>query len=234
MTKKYNSKITGERIAKLRKEEGITQAKLASKFNVNTSLIGHYEKGRAIPIDKLYEIAKYFKTSTDYLLGLTDSKSSKISDVAICNRTGLKNKQTKILEMIKGREIIDTINVLIEQEEYVLLGDIPPIEATHFSQIQYDQAERNYYKELEKIEKNFNPVLSTIHNYFSIKETNEDIYVMPNGTQKRLSDFKHNIDRHLANETISTKEAVENALLEKIKNQLKNIKANIVKGADKN
>ncbi len=230
MTKNYNSSITGERIAKLRKDKGLTQEKLAEKFDVNTSLIGHYEKGRSISIDMLYKIAKYFETSTDYLLGLTDSKSPKISDVAICNRTGLKNEQIKILEILRNREIIDTINFLIEQEEDVLLGNIQPIEATHFNKIQYEKAEQDYYKELERIEKNCNPILRTIHNYFSIKETDEDIFVMPDGSSKRLCDFKYRTSRFLANETISTKEVIENALLEKIKNQLKNAKSNIEKG----
>lgn len=233
MTREYNSKITGERIAKLRKDKGLTQERLANKFNVETSLIGHYERGRKIPIEMLYKIAKYFGTSTDYLLGLTESKSSKISDVAICSRTGLENKQTKILEILKNREIIDTINFLIEQEEDVLLGDIPPIEATHFNKIQYEKAEQDYYKELKRIEKNCNPILRTIHNYFSIKGTDEDMFVMPDGSLKKLSDFKYRTSRFLANETISTKEVIENVLLEKIKNQLKNAKSNIEKGEPK-
>lgn len=235
MTNNYNSKITGQRVANLRKENGLTQDKLAQKLKVDTSLIGHYERGRNIPIDKLYKIAEYFNTSTDYLLGLTDSKSCKISDISICNRTGLKNKQVKILEMLKGTEIIETINYLIEQEEDVLLGSVPPpIEATHLKQIQYENAKQNYYKELERIENNCNPILRTIHNYLSIKATKEDIYIMPNGDIKKLNDFKYKVDRYLADATINTNEIIEKTFLEKIEKQLKNAKTKFKKGETKN
>lgn len=235
MTKNYNSKITGQRIADLRKEKELTQEKLAQGLNVDTSLIGHYERGRAIPADKLYKIANYFETSTDYLLGLTNSKSCKISDISICNRTGLKNKQVKILEMLKNTEIIETINYLIEQEEDVLLGSVPPpIEATHFNQIQYQNAKQNYYKELERIENNCNPILSTIHNYLSIKASKEDVYIMPNGDIKKLNDFKYKVDRYLADATINTNEIIEKTFLDKIEMQLKNAKKKIKEGEDKN
>lgn len=233
MTNNYNSEITGERLAKLRKEKGLTQENLAQKFHIDSSLIGHYERGRKIPLDMLYQIAKYFGTSADYLLGLTDSKSPKISDTAICNRIELKNKQVKILEKLKNTGIIETINFLIEQEEVVLVGDIPPIESTKLNEVQYKKAEEDYYKELERIEKNCNPILSTIHNYISIKGNEEDIYIMPNGTIKKLDDFKYKVSRLLASETISTKEFIEEVLLKKIEEQLRNAKANIEKGVDK-
>mgnify|MGYP005761886235 FL=1 len=233
MTKKYDSSITRERITNLRNEKGVTQGKMAKDIGLKRSDIAHYETDRTVPIDKLYVIAKYFGTSADYLLGLTDSKSPKISDTAICNRIELKNKQVKILEKLKNDEIIDTINFLIEQEEIVLIGDIPPIEATKLNEIQYKKAEEDYYKELERIEKNCTPILSTIHNYFSIKGNEEDIYIMPNGAIKKLDDFKYKINRFLASETISTKEFIEEVLLKKIEKQLKKAKSNIEKGADK-
>ena len=233
MTKKYDSSITRERITNLRNEKGVTQGKMAKDIGLKRSDIAHYETDRTVPIDKLYVIAKYFGTSADYLLGLTDSKSPKISDTAICNRIELKNKQVKILEKLKNDEIIDTINFLIEQEEIVLMGDIPPIEATKLNEIQYKKAEEDYYKELERIEKNCTPILSTIHNYFSIKGNEEDIYIMPNGAIKKLADFKYKVNRFLASETISTKEFIEEVLLKKIEKQLKKAKSNIEKGADK-
>ena len=233
MAKNYDSSITRERITNLRNAKGVTQGKMAKDIGLKRSDIGHYETDRTVPIDKLYKIAKYFGTSADYLLGLTDSESPKISDTAICNRIELKNKQVKILERLKNTGIIDTINFLIEQEEAVLLDDIPPIEATKLNEIQYKNLEEDYYKELERIEKNCNPILSTIHNYLSIKANEEDIYIMSNGTIKRLEDFKYKINRFLARETINTKEFIEEAFIKKIEKQLKNAKANIELGVDK-
>lgn len=233
MTKKYDSSITRERITNLRNKKGITQGMMAKDIQLKRSDIAHYETDRTVPIDKLYMIAKYFGTSADYLLGLTDSESPKISDTAICNRIKLKNKQIKILERLKDTEIIDTINLLIEQEEAVLLGDLPPMEATKLNEIQYKKLEDDYYKELERIERKCNPILSTIHNYLSIKGNEEDIYIMPNGTIKKLDDFKYKIDRFLASETIDTKEFIEEVFIRKIEKQLKNAKVNIEKGVDK-
>lgn len=234
MTKNYDSSITRKRIVELRNEKGVTQDKMAKDINFKRSDIAHYESDRTVPIDKLYKIANYFGTSTDYLLGLTDSKSPKISDVSICNRIGIKDKQIRILERLKNSKIIDTINFLIEQEEDVLLGSTPPpIEATNLNQIQYNQAEQKFYKEIEEVENNCNPILKTIHNYFTIKANEEDLYIMPNGTTRKLSDFEYKIDRYLADATVNTKEIIEKAFIEKIEKQLKNVKVIIEKGADK-
>ena len=65
------------KLKKLRSEHKITQEQLASKINVERSLIGKYESNAAMPSnDTLIRIAEYFQVSTDYLLGVNKTVST--------------------------------------------------------------------------------------------------------------------------------------------------------------
>lgn len=68
----------GERLKQLRKERGITQERLASILGVERSSVGKYEgKSKILPSDDVKKrIAEYFGVSVDYMLGLTDIRSS--------------------------------------------------------------------------------------------------------------------------------------------------------------
>ena len=63
-----------------------------------------------------------------------------------------------------------------------------------------------------------------MYRYFKIQPTEEDMYFI-NGTLKKLSDLEYKVDRYLADETINTKEVLEQTFLGKIENQLKNAKS---------
>ena len=63
----------GERIRKLRKEEGITQKELAEYLGVAVSAVNMYEAGKRTPTpETIGKIADYFNADTDYLLGRSD------------------------------------------------------------------------------------------------------------------------------------------------------------------
>lgn len=63
------------RIKDLREDHDLTQAKIAEYLHVKQNTYSQYENGqRQIPIDALIALAKYYNTSTDYILGLTDEK----------------------------------------------------------------------------------------------------------------------------------------------------------------
>ncbi len=65
---------SGERLKALRKENKMTQAKLASILETAPSVIGGYEKGRRlIATPFLYTICDKYKISADYLLGKIDN-----------------------------------------------------------------------------------------------------------------------------------------------------------------
>ena len=65
--------MVGKRLAQFRKENGLTQEKLANYLKTNRSLLSNYEKGiYLISTSFLYMICKKYKISADYLLGRID------------------------------------------------------------------------------------------------------------------------------------------------------------------
>ena len=71
---KYNKDKSMLRLKEFRKENKLTQEKLASILNTNKSVICGYEKGRyIIATPFLYQICKKYNISADYLLGKIDS-----------------------------------------------------------------------------------------------------------------------------------------------------------------
>ena len=64
-----------ERIRNLREDMDVAQKDVAAYLNCSQVAYSYYEIGRRdIPTDTLIRLAKYYKCSTDYLLGLTDVK----------------------------------------------------------------------------------------------------------------------------------------------------------------
>ncbi len=92
----YNQKESGKRIAKLRKERGLTQEQLAEKLNISTSNLGKLERGlQGLSIDLLVEIRCFFGVSTDYiLLGEEIQRQEVIADIdsVIAKMVALKRK----------------------------------------------------------------------------------------------------------------------------------------------
>lgn len=66
---------SGNRIKEFRKEDKITQERLASELNMARSALANYERGRTvIATPFLYTICKKYQISADYLLGKIDEK----------------------------------------------------------------------------------------------------------------------------------------------------------------
>lgn len=65
-----------ERIRALREDADLRQKDLAQMLNCTQVCYSRYEAGlRDIPTEVLVRLARYYHTSTDYLLGLTEEKS---------------------------------------------------------------------------------------------------------------------------------------------------------------
>ena len=61
------------RIKDLREDRDLTQKELADFLHIKQNTYSQYENGhRQLPIDILIALAQYYKTSTDYILGLTN------------------------------------------------------------------------------------------------------------------------------------------------------------------
>ena len=63
------------RLKDLREDADITQKELAEYLHVKQNTYSQYENGqRQLPIEMLIALARYYETSTDYILELTDIK----------------------------------------------------------------------------------------------------------------------------------------------------------------
>ncbi len=62
-----------QRIRDLREDNDLKQIDVAKYLNCSQVCYSHYELGkRDIPTEVLIKLAKFYKTSTDYILGLTN------------------------------------------------------------------------------------------------------------------------------------------------------------------
>ena len=62
-----------QRIRDLREDSDLKQKDIADYLNCSQVCYSHYELGkRDIPTEVLIKLAKFYKTSTDYILGLKD------------------------------------------------------------------------------------------------------------------------------------------------------------------
>ena len=61
------------RIRDLREDKDLTQKQIAEILLCDQSLYSKYERGeRVLPLDVAIKLAAFYKTSVDYLVGLTD------------------------------------------------------------------------------------------------------------------------------------------------------------------
>jgi transcriptional regulator with XRE-family HTH domain len=64
------------RIRDMREDADLTQQQVAEYLMCDQSLYSKYERGeRAVPLEIMVKLARFYKTSVDYLLGLTDKKT---------------------------------------------------------------------------------------------------------------------------------------------------------------
>ena len=63
------------RIKDLREDNDITQREIAEYLHIRQNTYSQYENGhRQLPLEYLIALARFYKTSVDYILGLTDVK----------------------------------------------------------------------------------------------------------------------------------------------------------------
>lgn len=64
------------RMRDLREDHDVTQCEIANLLHISQATYSRYESGTLeIPIALLIQLAQFYKTSVDYLLGLTDNKT---------------------------------------------------------------------------------------------------------------------------------------------------------------
>lgn len=75
VTYNINGDYMFQRIRDLREDADLTQKQMAQILNCSQQVYSNYELGqRDIPTAVLIALAKYHKTTTDYILGLSDKR----------------------------------------------------------------------------------------------------------------------------------------------------------------
>jgi transcriptional regulator with XRE-family HTH domain len=60
----------------MREDGDLTQQQVAEFLKCDQSLYSKYERGeRAVPLEIMLKLAVYYKTSLDYLVGLTNNRT---------------------------------------------------------------------------------------------------------------------------------------------------------------
>ena len=87
--------LFGERLQKLRREKGLSQAQLSARLGVSASQIANYEMERLLPsIQALMDTSRVLGVSTDYLLGLNSDSQEQV-DVS-----GLSSDEIDVIRSI--------------------------------------------------------------------------------------------------------------------------------------
>lgn len=211
-----------KRFAELRAETGLSQLKLGKLLNLSPATIGYYENGDRVPdIVTAARIADYFNVSVDYLLGLSDIKSTEQDMKIACEVTGLSEKsintlrffhdlkQTGFRSEIVFYDEIDAINMLLLQEYNTYNCECTP-----------------YFSVLKD---GTNNALHLIANIMNLKYTNTDrLIIDTDGNIKKYNRLEHGC---YENESgfynkfieVNSTDLIECVLIEKLKQSIKKI-----------
>ncbi len=88
-----------ERLKLLRKERNITQIDLANALSVSVGTVGNWESGKRIPdIGTFGQIAEYFDVSVDYLVGRSEDKKIRPTEIG---ESDLSEHEKRILSLLR-------------------------------------------------------------------------------------------------------------------------------------
>ena len=111
-----------ERIKDLRVEHGLTLQQLAEQTGLSASALGNYENDdfKDIGHFAIVKLAKFYGVTTDYLLGLSETKKHSVADI---NSLRLSDKVIALLQ--KGTINIPLLCEILENDGFgKLLADI--------------------------------------------------------------------------------------------------------------
>ena len=109
------------RLKKLRREKGLTQADLAKVLNTNQSQYGKYENGKTnLSLENAQILSEYFGVTLSYLLGLDDdSGADEIREMKLSKLDPFEKTPNRIGELINSsdkslKQISQEININYE------------------------------------------------------------------------------------------------------------------------
>ena len=109
-------KVFSERLSALMKERNVTQEELAHELGIKRQTVSLYKNGQSTPdAAQLKKIATFFDVSADWLLGISNVKSTKADVRHVCDYIGLSQEAVVQLHDIfiskaKRPAAIDIVN----------------------------------------------------------------------------------------------------------------------------
>lgn len=93
-------------LSQLRKERGCSQKKAAAELGISQALLSHYEKGiRECGLDFVIKCSDYYGVTTDYLLGVSDSRYG-IDEDYLYKMTSEEKEGSSISTVSQGMKIL--------------------------------------------------------------------------------------------------------------------------------
>lgn len=106
----------------LRTDNDLKQEDVAKILNTSKQNYGRYENGkRKLSIEDLIKLSKFYHVSTDYILGLEDTKYKRIV-IQIDGKPQLTKKETKIKKAIKKHYGKLDYEVIEDLSEYLKIS----------------------------------------------------------------------------------------------------------------
>jgi transcriptional regulator with XRE-family HTH domain len=103
-----------DRLQRLRRQRGVTQAKLAQQVGITTAAISAYELGRVRMVDEMIvRISLALGISSDELLGLSNRALEEPTSLKIMRRI----KNIEKLPPAKQRAILQTLDMALQNVE---------------------------------------------------------------------------------------------------------------------
>ena len=207
-----SNKTIGERLKECRKAKKENQEDLAKLLNVQRQIISYYETGARTPnIEDLAILAKHFDTTVDYLIGLSDVKSTNIEVKSICDYTGLSEMAVAKLHFFKESNQLHS--------EIISAFIAPDFKANTFCGLSFvcrmlELYEKEYLKNIEEMDE--------AYNNFDEMQINEI---------ELLEDFKEYMANKARSAKVSYYEAVDafkNTIDEYVDNKIKTPEREIV------
>lgn len=93
-----------DRLTQKLEEKKITQYKLCKDLNIGQSTISSWKKGNSPSADKIIAIVRYLEVSADWLLGITESEKSDLTE--------------------NEKELLENFKYLPEREQVKLIGKV--------------------------------------------------------------------------------------------------------------
>lgn len=116
----------GNKIKNLRTDADLKQKEVAEILKVSRSSISSYEQNKNQPdLHVVIELAKLFNVSTDYLLGLSEYKTSWVDETECISTNSDNVKIVELLNDIKKLDkpdvshLVELINIMKNQNKYL-------------------------------------------------------------------------------------------------------------------